>query len=140
MKIGIASDHAGYELKEYLKKHLESKGFEVTDFGADSTSAVDYPDYAHLMGNAVDSGETEIGIAVCHTGNGMSIALNRHKRVRAALCWNEKTAELARRHNNANILSLPAGFISRNEAADMTNVFLTTSFEGGRHERRIEKI
>lgn len=138
--IGLACDHAAYELKEYLKTVLDSKGIEYKDFGCFSSESVDYPDFAHPLAEAVESGECYPGIAMCGTGNGISMTLNKHQGIRAALCWNEEIARLARQHNDANILSMPARFISKEEAVKIMEAFLSSDFEGGRHERRIKKI
>lgn len=138
--IGIACDHAGYELKEFLVGYLSSKGLEVADFGTDSDASVDYPDFAHPLAEAVQSGELPQGIGICGSGEGMSMTLNKHRGIRAGLCWNPEIAALIRRHNNANILVLPARFISNDEAMAIVDKFLATDFEGGRHERRIAKI
>lgn len=138
--IGLACDHAAYELKEYLKTVLDSKGIEYKDFGCFSSESVDYPDFAHPLAEAVESGECYPGIAMCGTGNGISMTLNKHQGIRAALCWNEEIARLARQHNDANILSMPARFISKEETVKIMEAFLSSDFEGGRHERRIKKI
>lgn len=138
--IGLACDHAAYELKEYLKTVLDSKGIEYKDFGCFSSESVDYPDFAHPLAEAVESGECYPGIAMCGTGNGISMTLNKHQGIRAALCWNEEIARLARQHNDANILSMPARFISKEEAVKIMEAFLSSDFESGRHERRIKKI
>ncbi|MDR1553128.1 MAG: ribose 5-phosphate isomerase B [Prevotellaceae bacterium] len=140
MKIGFAADHAGYQLKTFLIELLKSKGIEIVDFGTDSTESVDYPDFAHPLARAVECGAVECGIAVCGTGNGISMTLNKHRKIRAAICWNEEIAILARKHNNANVCSLPARFISESEAAKVVETFLKTDFEGGRHQKRIDKI
>ena len=140
MKIAIASDHAGYVLKTALKDYLHSMNCEVHDFGANSAESVDYPDYAHPLADAVTKGLFDFGITICYSGNGISMVVNRHRGIRAALCWNEETARLARAHNNANVCSLPAHFISEEQAKTIIDVFLSTSFEGGRHQRRIDKI
>lgn len=138
--IGIASDHAGYELKQYVRQYLDEHGIAYTDYGTHSTDSCDYPDFAHALGSAVDKGEVELGIAVCGSGEGISMALNKHPKVRAALCWIPEIATLARQHNNANVLTMPGRFISTAEARDIMDAFLETPFEGGRHERRIAKI
>lgn len=138
--LGIASDHAGYEMKEELKKFLAEKGYEVKDFGTDSPESMDYPDVAHPLALAVENGEVERGVALCGSGNGISMTLNKHQGVRAALCWNEELAALARQHNDANVLSLPARFISVEEAKKIVAKYLSSSFEGGRHLRRVNKI
>ncbi len=138
--IGLASDHAGYELKEYIKGVLTEKGIRFKDFGCHSTESVDYPDYAHPLAKAVESGECAKGIAICGSGNGISMALNKHQGIRAALCWTPELASLARKHNDANVLSMPGRFITKEMGKEITETFLTTDFEGGRHQRRIDKI
>lgn len=138
--IGIASDHAGFLMKQGLIKYLEKKGYTIKDFGTHSADSMDYPDVAHPLANAVESSEVEKGIALCGSGNGISMTLNKHQGIRAALCWNKELAALARQHNNANILSLPARFISQEEAEEIVDTYLHTDFEGGRHQRRIDKI
>ena len=140
MSIGVACDHAGYELKTKVIKHLESKGCVVHDFGTDSAESVDYPDYAHKLAGAVENGSCHFGIAVCGSGNGVNMTVNHHRKVRGALCWTPEIAALARQHNDANIISLPARFIEPSIALQMVDVFLSTDFEGGRHQRRVEKI
>lgn len=138
--IGIASDHAGFEMKEHLKAFLGKKGLEIKDFGTYSAESMDYPDVAHPLAESVEKGEVEFGIALCGSGNGISMTLNKHQGVRAALCWNEELAALSRQHNNANVLSLPARFISVAEAEKIVDSYMAASFEGGRHQRRVEKI
>ncbi|MBR5250058.1 MAG: ribose 5-phosphate isomerase B [Bacteroidales bacterium] len=138
--IGIAADHAGYELKGILIEYLREKGLEVKDFGTHSTDSMDYPDVAHPLAESIENGTCEWGIAICGTGNGISMTVNKHAGIRAALCWNSEIAALARQHNNANILSLPARFVSTEEALAMLKTFMETPFEGGRHQRRIDKI
>ena len=140
MKIAIASDHAGYDLKENMRKYLEKKGYEITDFGPFSAESSDYPDFGHPLASAVENNEVELGISMCGSGNGINMAANKHKGIRSALCWNKEIAALARQHNNANICALPARFISESDAKEIAEIFLTTSFEGGRHQRRIDKI
>ena len=140
MSIGVACDHAGYKLKTKVIKHLESKGCVVHDFGTDSAESVDYPDYAHKLASAVESGSCQFGIAICGSGNGVNMTVNHHRKVRGALCWTPEIAALARQHNDANIISLPARFIEPSIALQMVDVFLSTDFEGGRHQRRVEKI
>ena len=140
MSIGVASDHAGYELKTKVIKHLEGKGCVVHDFGTDSAESVDYPDYAHKLASAVESGSCQFGIAICGSGNGVNMTVNHHRKVRGALCRTPEIAALARQHNDANIISLPARFIEASIALQMVDVFLSTDFEGGRHQRRVEKI
>lgn len=138
--IGIAADHAGYTLKETLAGYLRKNGYEVRDFGTHSTESMDYPDVAHPLAESIENGTCDRGIAICGTGNGISMTVNKHAGIRAALCWNREIAELARQHNDANILSLPARFITEEEALACLKAFLETGFEGGRHQRRIEKI
>ncbi len=140
MKIGLACDHAGYELKEYVKQVLDEKGLEYKDFGCYSEESVDYPDFAHPLAEAVEAGECYPGIAVCGSGNGISMALNKHQGIRAALCWTPELAALARQHNDANVLSMPERFISKEMGKQIVETFLSTAFEGGRHQRRIDKI
>ena len=139
-KIGIACDHAAYELKEFLVGYLSTKGFEVKDFGTYSEESCDYPDFAHALGEAIDNGELERGVALCGSGEGISMTLNKHQSVRAALCWIPEIAKLSRQHNNSNVLSMPARFITNDEALEMLNVWLETEFEGGRHQRRLVKM
>lgn len=140
MTITIASDHAGYELKEIIVKWLEKEGYKVENEGPFNTESVDYPDFAHISAEKVNSGKTERGIIICGTGNGVSITANKYINVRAALCWNTEIAKLAREHNDANILTLPARFINETTALEMVRIFLNTPFEGGRHKKRIDKI
>lgn len=139
-KIAIACDHAGFQMKEFIKKQLAEKGFEIVDYGTNSDQSVDYPDYAHKVGAAISSGEMPLGLVLCGTGNGVNMTVNKHKGVRSALCWNEEIARLARTHNNANICALPARFISAQDAWRIVQMFLSSEFEGGRHEQRINKI
>lgn len=138
--IGMASDHAGFELKEFLKPYIKSMGYDIMDFGTHSTDSMDYPDTAHPLAEALESGKVDCGIAMCGSGNGISMTLNKHQGVRAALCWNPELGALARQHNDANVLSLPARFISHELALEIVRSFLTAEFEGGRHRRRVEKI
>lgn len=138
--VGLCSDHAGFELKEYVKTLLTERGLEYKDFGTYSTDSCDYPDFAHKLGEAIEKGEVYPGIAICGTGNGISMSLNKHQGVRDALCWSEEIAKLAREHNDANVLSMPGRFVTNEEAAKMVAAFLDTPFEGGRHQRRIDKI
>ncbi len=140
MKVAFASDHAGYELKQYLIGIMKERGYEVIDYGTHSTDSCDYPDFAHPAAKAVESGECDFGVAMCGSGNGIQMTLNKHQGVRAALCWLPELASLARQHNNANILVLPARFISRDEAVKILDAYLAAEFEGGRHQRRIDKI
>lgn len=140
MKIAIGCDHAGFDLKESLKIYLESKGVEISDKGAFSSGSVDYPDFAHKVAESLKIKESDLGLLICGSGNGISMAANKHQHVRAALCWKPEIASLARQHNDANILSLPARFISENEAKEILDAFLSTEFEGGRHANRVNKI
>lgn len=139
-KIVIACDHAGYELKEKVKTYLENKGFEVTDCGTYSTESCDYPDFAHLAASAVNKGEVKRGIVICGSGNGVSMTANKYPDVRCALCWIPEIAHLGRQHNDCNMIGIPARFISEETAMKIVDEFLTTDFEGGRHERRVSKI
>lgn len=139
-KIGIAADHAGYELKELLVGYLDALGYDVHDFGTDSPEPVDYPDVAHPLGRAVDRGELPRGITLCGSGNGINMVVNKYPAVRGALCWSEEIARLARSHNNANICSIPARFVDNEQAVKILDAFLDTPFEGGRHQARIDKI
>ena len=140
MTIALASDHAGFELKQQVQLFLEDNGAKVKDFGCYSTESCDYPDFAHPLAEAVERGDFEYGIIICSTGNGITMTANKHQGIRAALCWETKLAELARAHNNANVLALPANFISAPTALDIVRKFFQTDFEGGRHERRVNKI
>ena len=139
-KIALAADHAGYEEKEKLKPTLDELGIEYTDMGTASTDSVDYPDYARKVAEAVSRGEFEQGLLVCGSGTGMAIAANKVKGVRAAVAWNEDIARLAREHNDANVLSRPARFMSDDDAKKVVKAFFNSNFEGGRHGRRVEKI
>lgn len=139
-RLAIASDHAGFVLKEKLKSYLQEKGYEIEDFGTHSEESCDYPDFAHPAAEAVESGKCDLGIGMCGSGNGFQIALNKHQGIRAALCWLPELASLARQHNDANFLVLPARFVSFEEAKKITDAYLSASFEGGRHERRVKKI
>lgn len=139
-KIIIASDHAGFRLKEKLIKWLISSRYEVKDLGSFSEDSVDYPDYAHPLANAVAKGEFTYGITICGSGNGINMASNKHEKIRSAVCWNEDISRLARSHNDANICALPGRFLMEEEAILIVKTFLSTPFEGGRHKRRIEKI
>jgi ribose 5-phosphate isomerase B len=138
--LALASDHAGYSLKEFLKTKLEKEGYKLFDFGTFSEESIDYPDYAHQLGSAVNKGLYERGIVICGSGNGVNMVVNKYPEVRGALCWNSEQAELTRRHNDANVLSLPGRFIDYNEAWKAVELFLNTDFEGGRHQRRVDKI
>ena len=139
-KIGIASDHAGYEMKEFLVGYLDAMGYEVLDFGTHSPDSVDYADFAHPLAEAIENGELERGIALCGSGEGMTMTLNKHQGIRAGLAWEPEIASLIRRHNNANMLAMGAGMIGKNMAERIVEVFLSTEFEGGRHEKRIAKL
>jgi ribose 5-phosphate isomerase B len=138
--IGICSDHAGYELKEFVKDWLNTNGWPHEDFGTYSAENCDYADFAHPLAEAVEAGKCDRGIAVCGSGNGINMTLNKHQRIRAALCWTDEIARLARRHNDANVLVMPARFIGTSEAEKVMVVFFSTEFEGGRHQQRIDKI
>jgi len=140
MKIAIGGDHAGFQYKEALKKFIISLGHEVEDFGPQNEESCDYPDIAHPLASSIESKQNELGVAICGSGNGISMSLNKHQDIRSALCWNSELAELARQHNNANVLSLPSRFISLDQAKGCVEKFLNTDFEGGRHQRRVEKI
>ena len=139
-RIAIASDHAGFELKEFLKPYLKNKGYEVEDYGTFTEASCDYPDYAHPAAEAVEKGICNFGIGMCGSGNGIQMTLNKHQRIRAALCWLPELATLAKQHNDANFLVLPARFISKEEALKIVDAYLTASFEGGRHQKRVDKI
>ena len=139
-KIGLASDHAGYAYRVRLAALLGRKGFEVVDYGTYSEESCDYPDFAHALVSAIDRKEVDLGVALCGSGNGISMTLNKHQGVRAALCWGTEIARLAKAHNNANVLVMPARFISYSMATHILNAWLKTDFEGGRHQRRIDKI
>ena len=140
MKIGICSDHAGFDYKERLIAYLKSKNVEVEDFGTHSTESMDYPDVAHPLAEAVENGSVDKGIAMCGTGNGMAITLNKHQGIRAGLAWNTDIAALVKKHNNANILVMPARFATFDEIVKMTDIWLTAGYEGGRHQKRLDKI
>jgi ribose 5-phosphate isomerase B len=139
-KIAIGGDHAGYTYKGFLIKWLQEQGYEVQDFGPNSDASVDYPDYVHPLATAIDKGQLDTAILVCGSGNGVAITANKHPKVRAALCWAPELAQLARQHNNANVLCIPARFVSEAVATEMVQTFLTTDFEGGRHANRVNKI
>lgn len=139
-KLLIACDHGGFDMKEYLKEGLNKKGYEYIDMGTFSHESVDYPDYIHPLAGEINKDETKKGIILCGSGNGAQITANKYKNVRAALCWSKEQAELARKHNNANIISLPGRFIDFELALEMVIIFLTTNFENGRHTKRVEKI
>jgi len=138
--LAIASDHAGFEFKKQLISFLEKQGYTIKDFGTNSTESADYPDFAHPLAEAVENGDFIFGITLCGSGNGISMTANKHQGIRSALCWNKEIAKFARLHNDANVCSLPARYISYNLAKEIVTIFLNTDFEGGRHQRRIEKI
>tara|TARA_B100000614_G_C14366825_1_gene419570 strand:- start:112 stop:543 length:432 start_codon:yes stop_codon:yes gene_type:complete len=140
MKIGLACDHAGFKYKEKLKKYLENKDIEVLDYGCFSLESVDYPDFAHRLSVSIERKENDLGIQFCGTGNGINMSANKHQGIRAALCWNAHIAEQSRLHNNANVLTMPARHLEWGEIVEIVEVFLSTNFEGGRHERRVNKI
>ncbi len=139
-KIAIGADHAGFEYKELLRKWLEQNGYAVKDFGTYSAESTDYPDFAHPVSAAVEKNESDLGVLICGSANGVAITANKHQGIRAAICWNEELASLARQHNNANVLCLPARFINIQLAEKILDRFLHSSFEGGRHERRVNKM
>lgn len=138
--IPIGADHAGFQLKEQVSQYLQDLGHEVKDFGCFSEQSIDYPDYAHPVAELIEANPGMRGILICGSGNGINMTANKHSGIRSALCWKREIAELARLHNNANVLALPARFISVEEAKEMIEAFLTTEFEGGRHQKRVEKI
>jgi len=141
LRIAVCNDHAGYELKTKVVEYLQGEGVKkLKDFGAFSSESSDYPDYAHPMATAIENKEFDFGISICGSGNGISMTLNKHKGIRAALCWKPEIAALARRHNDANVLSLPARFVTESEALDMVDTFFAAEFEGGRHQTRVDKI
>jgi ribose 5-phosphate isomerase B len=138
--IAIGSDHAGYDYKEELISFLEGKGLPFTDFGTHTKDSVDYPDFAHPVSTAVESGEASFGILLCGSANGVAITANKHQGIRAAICWGEELAQLAREHNDANVICIPARFVREGDAEKMVATFITTDFEGGRHKKRVDKI
>lgn len=138
--IPIGADHAGFQLKSEVIKHLKSKGYEVKDYGCYSEESIDYADFGHPVADHVESNAGSKGIVICGSGNGINMTVNKHQGIRGALCWKKEIAQLAREHNDANILTLPARFVSVEEALEMVNIFWATSFEGGRHQNRIDKI
>lgn len=140
MKIAIGSDHAGFNYKEAIKDHLQQTGHDVDDLGTFTEASCDYPDYAHAVAHAVEQGQTEMGVLVCGSANGVAITANKHAGIRAAICWEKEIAILARSHNNANIICIPARFVSTDAALEMVDTFLSTPFEGGRHQTRVGKI
>lgn len=140
MKISIGNDHAGTDYKNKIVEHLESKGIEVSNHGTNSSESVDYPDFVHPVANDVENNKVDFGIIICGSGNGASMTANKHQGIRSALCWNKEITGLARQHNDANILGIPARFVSQHQALEMVDTFLNTKFEGGRHSSRIKKI
>lgn len=140
MKLAIGNDHAGSDLKKKIVNLLEGKNIEVVNYGTDKNESVDYPDFAHPVGKSIQENKVDLAIVICGSGNGVNMVVNKYPKVRSALCWNIELAGLARSHNNANILAIPARFVSEEVAIQMVNTFLTTSFEGGRHQNRVEKI
>ncbi len=138
--IPIGADHAGYELKELIKEHLEAQGKQLKDHGCYSEESIDYPDYAHPVADQIEANDGMLGILICGSGNGINMTANKHQGIRSALCWTVEIAKLAREHNNANVIAIPARFISKELAIEMVDAFLSTPFEGGRHERRVNKI
>jgi ribose 5-phosphate isomerase B len=140
MKIAIGSDHAGFDYKNGVKDHLEKAGHEVVDHGTFSDTSCDYPDYAHAVASAVEQTEADFGVLICGSANGVCMTANKHVGIRAALCWEKEIAILARSHNNANVICLPARFVSMEAALEMADVFIATAFEGGRHQNRVNKI
>lgn len=139
-KIAIASDHAGFKMKQEMIIHLEKEGYEVCDYGTDTEDSVDYPDYGHVLAESVEKGVCGVGISLCGSGNGINMTTNKHQGIRGALCWNREISILARKHNDANVCSIPARFLDQKLAEDIVDLFLTTDCEGGRHNRRINKI
>ena len=139
-KVAFCSDHAGYELKQYLIEYMKQKGYEPVDFGTYSTESCDYPDFAHPAAEAVENGECAFGIAMCGSGNGISMTLNKHQGIRAGLAWSPEIGELIRQHNDANVLVMPGRFVDNKTAEKIMDTFFKTTFEGGRHARRVEKI
>jgi len=140
MKISIGNDHAGTSYKNRLVDSLKANGYKVTNYGTDSNDSVDYPDFVHPVANDIEEGSVDFGIIICGSGNGANMTANKHQKVRSALCWTKEIAALARQHNNANIIAIPARFTSIEQAIEMVDVFLHTTFDGGRHERRVDKI
>ena len=138
-KIAIACDHAGFDYKELIKKHLEGK-YELKDYGTFSKDSVDYPDFVHPAASSVEKGENELGILICGSGQGVAITANKHQKIRCALCWETELAALAKQHNNANMVAIPARFVSEELALQIVDTFLNTDFEGGRHQNRVDKI
>ena len=140
MKLAIGNDHAGSDLKKKIVNLLKDQNIEVINYGTDQNESVDYPDFAHPVGRSIQENKVDLAIVICGSGNGVNMVVNKYSKVRSALCWNTELAGLARSHNNANILAIPARFVSEEVVMEMVNIFLTTSFEGGRHQNRVEKI
>ena len=140
MKIAIGNDHAGTAYKQAIVAYLQTQKIEVINVGTDSSDSVDYPDFAHPIGQMIDKGEVDFGIVICGSGNGIAMTVNKHQKVRCALCWNKEIAQLARQHNNANVLSIPARYTAIEQALEIVKTFLNTDFEGGRHQNRVNKI
>lgn len=140
MKIAIGNDHAGPDYKLAIVAHLQSQGHEITNYGTDTFDSVDYPDFGHLVASDVENNKVDFGIVICGSGNGIAMTANKHQGIRAALCWTKEIATLARQHNNANVISIPARFTSIQQAIEMVDTFLNTAFEGGRHATRVDKI
>lgn len=140
MKIAIGNDHAGTAFKNAIVDHLKKKYIQIQNFGTDSEDSVDYPDFIHPVAEAVETNKVDLGIIICGSGNGASMTANKHQDIRCALCWNKEIASLAREHNDANILSIPSRFVNLEDALEMVDVFLQTDFEGGRHQKRVDKI
>ena len=140
LKVALGGDHAGFEYKKALLERLKNKGYSLTDFGTNSAESVDYPDYVHPLAEAVEKGTVDFGILICGSANGVAMTANKHQGVRAAICWETTIAALARQHNNANVICIPARFVSLEMAENMIATFLETAFEGGRHTRRVDKI
>lgn len=139
-KIAIGCDHAGYELKDAIKADLQTKGYEVKDFGTNGPDSVDYPDYVHPLATAIEKGEYPLGIVICGSGNGVNITVNKHQGIRSALCWNPELAKMARLHNDANILALSSRYVDKDISMQCVDAFLSNEFEGGRHQNRVNKI
>lgn len=140
MKIAIGGDHAGFNYKSRIKSFLEKNDHEMLDFGPDTDASVDYPDHVHPVATAIENGEAELGILICGSGNGVAMAANKHQNIRAAICWNQDLAALARQHNDANVICLGARFLAYEYVEEIVNTFVNTDFEGGRHQRRVDKI
>ncbi len=140
MPVAIGADHAGFEYKEAIISFLDGKNLKYHDFGTYSADSVDYPDFAHPVASAVENGEASFGVLICGSANGVAITANKHQGIRAAICWGEELAELARKHNNANIICLPARFVREGDVEKMLDIFMNTAFEGGRHSNRVNKI